>query len=172
MPPLDPVIPPTRTRRSAPATRCSACARSSSIRGIRTSSTPPHGTTPFIARRRRSRTETRRSSRSSRSSGAGRFQDLAMFDLTGRSAGTRAIYVYNGTRGQSDAGAVPARQRGRAGSDAGDRQRRESRQHDGVDRRCRPTTPRNPASTSRSICASQCFYDLVVAVPQGGPTPW
>ena len=41
------------------------------------------------------------------------------------SDGHTRIYVYNGTRGDRDAGAVPARQRGRAGVEAGHRQRRQ-----------------------------------------------
>ena len=66
------------------------------------------------------------------------------------------------TRG--DAGAVPARQRGRAGVDARDRRpaRRWSTRRAWI-KLSSERHRRSPGSTSRRICATQCFYDLVVA---------
>ena len=95
--------------------------------------------------------------------GLQRFRDLAMFDLDGADGRTR-MYVYNGTESAGDAGAVPAGQRRRAGRDAGDRAAAPAREHDRVDHALVGRARRSPASTSRRICGSQCFYDLVVAV--------
>lgn len=99
--------------------------------------------------------------------GPGRYQDLAMFDLTVKDGRTR-MYVYNGTAAASTQGLyrldnadVPAASlvsgtgaalvnssawRALSSNDAGD-----------------------PGSISRALCGAQCFYDLVVAVPEGQP---
>jgi hypothetical protein len=100
--------------------------------------------------------------------GARRFRDLAMFDLTVQHGRTR-IYVYNGTEDtaaqglyRADDADVPASAlvtfdaQGRLvntsawiGLSSNDRSQ--------------------PGSTSRNMCRAQCFYDLVVAVPEGAP---
>jgi hypothetical protein len=99
--------------------------------------------------------------------GAGRFQDLAMFDLTEFRGHTR-IYVYNGTADPARQGLyrldnadVPASQlvsgSGANLSNSGDWIGLTS------------NDPSQASSLSRALCASQCFYDLVVAVPRNRP---
>ena len=95
------------------------------------------------------------------------FQDLAMFDLTERQGHTR-VYVYNGTAAAStqalyrlDNADVPASQlvTGAGASLANAEGWIRLSSNDAS----------QPGATSRAICASQCFYDLVVAVPQRRP---
>ena len=176
------------------AGRCSGCRRSSrSFRPIRIwrwrgrhdvrrtsrearparrrrSCMPPPGTTRFTARRRRSRMATPRSSRSSRSSEAPRFRDLAMFDLTVKNGRTR-IYVYNGTGRGGAAGACIGSTmptcRPRASSPGAGR-RSPTRPRGSSSPRTIPVSLGSPAGGS----ASQCFYDLVVATPAGQPDQW
>ncbi len=99
--------------------------------------------------------------------GFNRFQDLAMFDLTVQNSRTR-MYVYNGTASIDDQGLyrldnadVPASTLV-TGSGA-------SLSNTGAWIRLTSNSVSNPGSTSRRLCSSQCFYDLVVAVPQGQP---
>lgn len=97
----------------------------------------------------------------------GRFQDLAMFDLTVDGDNTR-MYVYNGTLATEpqalyrlDNADVPAASLvGGAGANL---------RNIGPWIRLSSNDPANPGWTSRGICTSQCFYDLVVAVPEGQP---
>ena len=99
--------------------------------------------------------------------GAGRFQDLAMFDLTEDQGHTR-MYVYNGTLAGAGQGLYRARQRRRAGGEAGPGSGANVVEH----RRVASLTSSEPADdgfVSRNICGSQCFYDLVVAVPPRRP---
>jgi hypothetical protein len=97
-----------------------------------------------------------------------RFQDLAMFDLTVKNGRTR-IYAYNGTVAIDDqalyrvdnaevpastlatiaAGGVPT--------------------NTGAWVRLTSNNTSQSGSTSRRLCSSQCFYDLVVAVPENQP---
>jgi hypothetical protein len=100
-------------------------------------------------------------------SGAGRFQDLAMFDLTVSDKHTR-MYVYNGTQSPSAQGLyrldnadVPAAQLV-TGSGA-------NAANAGAWIALTSPDASEPGSTSRALCSSQCFYDLVVAVPDGHP---
>lgn len=99
--------------------------------------------------------------------GAGRFQDLAMFDLTVTDRHTR-IYAYNGTLSTSDQGLyrldnadVPAA-RLVSGSGA-------QLTNSGAWIGLTSTDSSDPASASQGLCSTQCFYDLVVAVPEGRP---
>jgi hypothetical protein len=99
--------------------------------------------------------------------GAGRFQDLAMFDLTVVDRHTR-IYVYNGTLPTSDQGLyrlddadVPALKLV-SGSGA-------ALTNTGAWIGLTSTDSSDPASASQGLCSTQCFYDLVVAVPEGRP---
>ena len=96
-----------------------------------------------------------------------RFQDLAMFDLTVQNGRTR-MYVYNGTASVDDQALyrldnadVPASTLV-TGSGA-------SLSNTGAWIRLTSNSVSNPGSTSRRLCSSQCFYDLVVAVPEGQP---
>ena len=96
-----------------------------------------------------------------------RFRDLAMFDLTVRDGRTR-IYVYNGTLNQNeqalyrlDNADVPA---ATLVTGAG-----ASLTNTSSWRRLSSNDAANPGFTSRRICGEQCFYDLVVAVPEGQP---
>jgi hypothetical protein len=99
--------------------------------------------------------------------GAGRFQDLAMFDLTISDKHTR-IYAYNGTLESGTQGLyrlddadVPARQLV-TGSGVSMTNTRAWINLTSVE-------TSEPGSSSLGICGSQCFYDLVVAVPDGKP---
>lgn len=96
-----------------------------------------------------------------------RFRDLAMFDLTTKDGHTR-VYVYNGTDSVNDQALyrldnadVPASTlvtgAGTALANTAAWQKLTS------------NAVSNPASTSRGICGTQCFYDLLVATPDGQP---
>jgi hypothetical protein len=95
--------------------------------------------------------------------GLQRFQDLAMFDLTVKDGRTR-VYVYNGTQATATQGMyrldnseVPASALvGGAGNTS-------------AWLGLTSSSSAQPGFTSASICSSQCFYDLVVAVPDGQP---
>jgi hypothetical protein len=95
--------------------------------------------------------------------GLQQFQDLAMFDLTVKDGRTR-MYVYNGTAASSTQGlyrldntevAASALVSGAANTSA----------WTGLT----SSNAAQPGSTSQAICSPQCFYDLVVAVPDGQP---
>jgi hypothetical protein len=95
------------------------------------------------------------------------FQDLAMFDLTQRQGHTR-VYAYNGTAATATQGLyrldnadVPA---SRLVSGAG-----ASLSNTSEWIRLTSSDTSQEGSTSRAICSSQCFYDLVVAVAPGRP---
>ncbi|HSC28494.1 MAG TPA: hypothetical protein VLD67_14545 [Vicinamibacterales bacterium] len=100
--------------------------------------------------------------------GLRRFRDLAMFDITVRNSRTR-LYVYNGTESLDDQSLyrldnadVPAStlvQADAAGTLVNTNAWIKLSSND----------PGNPGSTSRRLCGSQCFYDLVVAVPEDRP---
>lgn len=96
-----------------------------------------------------------------------RFQDLANFDLTVKSGHTR-IYVYNGTAGTStqalyrlDNADVRASTlvTGSGAAVANTASWIKLTSDD----------PTKDGSVSRQICAAQCFYDIVAAVPAGQP---
>ncbi len=96
-----------------------------------------------------------------------RFRDLAMFDLTVQAGRTR-MYVYNGTEATGpqalyrlDNADVPASSLV-AGAGA-------NLWNIGPWIRLSSNASADQGWTSRAICGSQCFYDLVVAVPQGEP---
>ncbi len=99
--------------------------------------------------------------------GGQRFRDLAMFDLTVNNGQTR-IYVYNGTESTGpqslyrlDNADVPAASLV-AGSGA-------NLVNVGPWIKLSSNSSADPGWTSRAICTSQCFYDLVVASPEGQP---
>jgi hypothetical protein len=100
--------------------------------------------------------------------GLERFQDLAMFDLTVIDRHTR-IYAYSGTleigtQGlyRLDDADVPASRLVRGtGADAVN--------SDAWLPLSTPFDSGSIGSTSQAICGSQCFYDLVVATPEGQP---
>jgi hypothetical protein len=99
--------------------------------------------------------------------GLQRFRDLAMFDLTVRSGRTR-VYVYNGTdslttqalyrldNADVQASALVS------GSGA-------SLTNSSAWQKLTTEDASQPGSTSRRVCATQCFYDLLVATPDGDP---
>ena len=96
-----------------------------------------------------------------------RFRDLAMFDLTVQGGRTR-MYVYNGTETTTpqalyrlDNADVPAASLV-AGSGA-------NLSNIGPWIRLSSNNSADRGWTSRAICTSQCYYDLVVAVPPGQP---
>ena len=100
--------------------------------------------------------------------GLQRFQDLAMFDLTVQGGRTR-MYVYNGTINQGeqalyrlDNADVPAATLVTAGAGG-------ALSNTGAWIKLSSNNTSQPSSISRNICTSQCFYDLVVAVPEGQP---
>ena len=95
------------------------------------------------------------------------FRDLAMFDLTVKNGRTR-IYAYNGT----DAVAPQALYR----LDNADVAAASVVTGSGAAAvntsawvKLSSDDSGEPGFTSRRICSSQCFYDLVVAVPEGQP---
>jgi hypothetical protein len=97
----------------------------------------------------------------------GRFRDLAMFDLTVKDGRTR-MYVYNGTEAVApqalyrlDNASVPASALV-TGSGA-------SLANTAAWLNLSSDVQSNPGFTSRRMCSSQCFYDLVVATPEGQP---
>ncbi len=99
--------------------------------------------------------------------GLQQFQDLAMFDLTVKDGRTR-LYVYNGTQSTTTQGLyrldnadVPAASLV-SGSGA-------NLVNASAWVSLSSNNTAQVGSTSRSICSSQCFYDLVVAVPEGQP---
>lgn len=96
-----------------------------------------------------------------------RFRDLAMFDLTTRNDHTR-VYVYNGSDSITDQSLyrldnadVPASSLV-TGAGA-------TLTNSGSWIKLTSDDTAQAGSTSRRICTSQCFYDLVVAVPDGQP---
>jgi hypothetical protein len=100
--------------------------------------------------------------------GLQRFQDLAMFDLTVQNGRTR-MYVYNGTLNQQeqalyrlDNADVPASTLVTTGSGG-------ALSNTAAWLKLSSNNTSQPSSISRNICSSQCFYDLVVAVPEGQP---
>ena len=100
--------------------------------------------------------------------GADRFRDLAMFDLTVQGARTR-VYVYNGTEDQNeqslyrtDNADVPASSLVSVGAGG-------ALANTSAWIKLSSNDLSQPGSTSRRICGSQCFYDLVVATPPGEP---
>jgi hypothetical protein len=99
--------------------------------------------------------------------GLQRFQDLAMFDLTTKDGHTR-MYVYNGTASLSDQSLyrldnADAPASTLVTSSSG------SLLNTSAWIKLSSNTLSNPGSTSRTICSSQCFYDLLIAVPAGQP---
>jgi hypothetical protein len=99
--------------------------------------------------------------------GLERFQDLAMFALAEAGGHTR-MYAYNGTLDfqtqalfrLDNADVAAARLVTGAGANL---------VNTDAWRRMTSTQASDPASTSFSLCGSQCFYDLVVATPPGRP---
>ena len=96
-----------------------------------------------------------------------RFRDLAMFDLTVKNGKTR-IYAYNGTEAVAPQGLyrldnadVPAASLV-TGSGAG-------LTNTAAWISLSSDVNSQPGFTSRRMCSSQCFYDLVVATPPGQP---
>jgi len=99
--------------------------------------------------------------------GGNRFRDLAMFDLATKNNRTR-MYVYNGTEAVApqalyrldDANVAASELVTGSGASA-------ANTSDWV--KLSSDNASDPGLTSRRICGSQCFYDLVVAVPEGQP---
>lgn len=99
--------------------------------------------------------------------GRGGFQDLAMFDLTEHRGHTR-IYVYNGTASTDTQWLYRLDNADVAASTLASGSGASVVNTDAWV----PLTSNEDAdvpSNSRAICGSQCFYDLVVAVPPGRP---
>ncbi|GMV20746.1 MAG: hypothetical protein AMXMBFR57_06950 [Acidimicrobiia bacterium] len=99
--------------------------------------------------------------------GGTRYQDFAMFDLTIKDGRTR-IYVYNGTENTGPQGLyrvdnadVPASNLATGTGTA------ITNTSAWLSLSSNDTS--QPGSISRAICSAQCFYDLVVAVPEGQP---
>ena len=99
--------------------------------------------------------------------GAGRQRDLAMFDLVVKDGHTR-IYVYNGTESLTDQGLyrvdnadTPASSLVTVNSGL--------LANTGVWIKLTVDSTSQSGGTSRQLCGSQCFYDLVVASPPDQP---
>jgi hypothetical protein len=99
--------------------------------------------------------------------GLRQFQDVALFELTRKNNHTR-VYAYNGTADQStqnlyrlDNADVPAASLV-TGSGA-------SLQNASAWINVTAGGLSSPSAVGQDVCGSQCFYDLVVAVPQGEP---
>src|SRR5262249_25865524 len=99
--------------------------------------------------------------------GAQRFQDLAMFDLTTFDGHTR-MYAYNGTLNTATQGLFRADNvdvaAARLVEGSG-----ESLTNSDAWSKLTTNNANAPGSTSFALCSTQCFYDLVVATPQGRP---
>lgn len=99
--------------------------------------------------------------------GARFFQDLPMFDLTVKDGRTR-MYVYNGTENVGSQGLYRLDNADVAASilvtGSGTNLSNTSQWQ-----ALSSSTTSNPGYSSLSICSSQCFYDLVVATPEGQP---
>ena len=100
--------------------------------------------------------------------GPRRFRDLAMFDLTVRGGRTR-MYVYNGTEAVAPQGLyrldnadVRAATLVTSGANG-------DLSNSPAWTKLSSDESGHPGLTSRRICSSQCFYDLVVAVPPNDP---
>jgi hypothetical protein len=95
------------------------------------------------------------------------FRDLTMFDLTVKNNRTR-LYVYNGTEAVppqglyrlDDAGVTASSLVSGTGTSA---------VNTSAWLRLSSDDASQPGFTSRRMCSTQCFYDLVVAVPPGQP---
>ncbi len=99
--------------------------------------------------------------------GGARFRDLAMFDITVKNGKAR-LYVYNGTEAVAPQGLyrldnadVPASSLV-TGSGA-------SLTNTSAWMALSSDSTAQPGFTSRRMCSSQCFYDLVVATPPSQP---
>src|SRR5688572_5716167 len=95
--------------------------------------------------------------------GLQQFQDLAMFDLTVKDGRTR-VYVYNGTLATATQGLYRL-----DNADVGASALSVGAANTSAWIGLTSSSASQPGSTSASICSSQCFYDLVVAVPEGQP---
>jgi hypothetical protein len=99
--------------------------------------------------------------------GFARFRDLAMFDVTVKDGKTR-LYAYNGTESVApqalyrlDNADVPAATLVTGAGPA--------LANTTAWIKLSSDSQSQPGFTSRRICSSQCFYDLVVATPEGQP---
>jgi hypothetical protein len=95
--------------------------------------------------------------------GLQQFQDLAMFDLAVKDGRTR-IYVYNGTLSTTTQGLYRLDNADVAASALATASGNTSAWTS-----LTSSSAAQPGSTSQAICSSQCFYDLVVATPEGQP---
>jgi hypothetical protein len=99
--------------------------------------------------------------------GAARFRDLAMFDLVVKSGRTR-MYVYNGTESVTPQGLYRL-DNADVGASTLVTGSGTALANTSSWRRLSSDDASNPGLTSRRICGSQCFYDLVVATPESRP---
>ena len=100
--------------------------------------------------------------------GLRRFRDLAMFDVA-IVDGSARLYVYNGTETVNDQSLyrvdnadVPAASLATIGAGG-------AVTNTGAWLKLSSNSSSDPGVTSSRICSSQCFYDLVVATPEGAP---
>ena len=99
--------------------------------------------------------------------GAAFFRDLVMFDLTVKNNRTR-IYAYNGTESVA-AQALYRLDNADVRASTLVSVTNGVMANTGSWLKLSSDDTSNPGLTSRRICAAQCFYDLVVAVPAGQP---
>jgi len=99
--------------------------------------------------------------------GAARFRDLAMFDLTVKGGKTR-IYVYNGTESVAPQALYRLDNADVAASTLVSGTST-TLTNSGAWLKLSSDDTSQTGLTSRRICGSQCFYDLVVATPAGQP---
>jgi hypothetical protein len=95
------------------------------------------------------------------------FQDLAMFDLTEFRGHTR-VYAYNGTLATATQGLYRLDNADVAAANLVSGAGANLTNSESWTRLTSADTSQG-GSTSRAICSSQCFYDLVVAVPERRP---
>jgi hypothetical protein len=100
--------------------------------------------------------------------GLERFRDLAMFDLTVRGGRTR-MYVYNGTEEVAPQGLYRLDNADVRASTLVTTGANGTLSNTPAWVRLSSDEAGHPGLTSRRICSSQCFYDLVVAVPPNDP---
>jgi hypothetical protein len=97
-----------------------------------------------------------------------RFRDLAMFALTVKDGHTR-IYVYNGTDSLTDQSLYRVDNADVPASSLATQTGPTSYANGNAWIKLTSDNTTSTAGTSRRLCSTQCFYDLVVATPEGQP---
>src|SRR5262249_30767951 len=101
--------------------------------------------------------------------GAQRFRDLAMFDVVPTGRRTTRMYVYNGTENLATQGLYRLDNADQPASALVSTTLTGAQANTGLWISLTSDVTSTPQSTSRRLCGSQCFYDLIVASPDREP---